>query len=233
MNGNESFVVRMDPEEVFPAPHETPEGYHARMKRTASDISQALGGSMKAHGIGHGSEMDESLARKLAKEIMSGDKEALPPPPFVGSLYEEMLKQHPETPVEELIRARMDTFDKVRAEEETKKSSPHKSFVLEAAQDIVYGARQHMYGHASVNFARTAQMWEPIFGREVNNLQVGLAMILLKVARGGNLVQREAQGGAKATFDEIEDTLKDIAGYAEATMRSLFEDASGRRTTTK
>ena len=221
-------IVRLNPEEVFPALGESVEGYYKRMQQTQDDIGRALGDSMKAQGFGHGS--DEPLTRKIANEVLSDRDSARPD--FVGSLYEELLKMREgledaakSPPVEEIIQERMRNFEAVRAEDKKLPSS----FVLDAAKDIVYGARQHMYGHASVNFARTAQMWEPIFGAPINNLQVGLAMILLKVARGGNLVQREATGGAKATFDEIEDTLKDIAGYAEATMRSLFESADGKR----
>jgi hypothetical protein len=104
-----------------------------------------------------------------------------------------------------------------------------RSFILDGAKEIVYGARQHMYGHAAVNFQRTADLWRGVFGQEVTNLQVGAAMLQLKLARLGNLIEREATGGPPATFAEIEDTMKDIAGYAEATMRSLFELPDGTR----
>jgi hypothetical protein len=165
-------------------------------------LRNQLENEMKALGIPHDEPPKrEGLARSIAREVME-------------------TKDVSETRKE---RAVMDNV---------KLDPKHPgSFVLDSAKSIVYGPRQHMYGHASVNFARTAEMWEPLFGGPVSNLQVGLAMILLKVSRGANLVARELSGGPPATFAEIEDTLKDIAGYAEATMRSLFEAPDGRRTT--
>lgn len=191
-------VVRVNPQDVFPLPNETAEGYFARMSEFSQALSQLAGKDIMGAGavpqperitkdVAETRAAKEPLARTIAREVMS-DRETQP---VKGNL--------------------------------------RRSFVLDAAKDIVYGPREHMYGHASVNFDRTAVMWEPIFGTPVSRLQVGLAMILLKVARGGNLVQREAQGGPSATFDEIEDTMKDIAGYAEATMRSLFETPDGDR----
>lgn len=67
--------------------------------------------------------------------------------------------------------------------------------------------RGSRYSHPSVNFARIAAMWGPIFGMEVTPTQVGLAMIAVKLAR---LIQ---------TPDD-EDSLQDLAGYA-ATMQML------------
>ena len=163
------------------------------------------------------SEFSQALSQLAGKDIMGGE----------GKQPERITKDVAETRAAKEPLAR--TIAREVMTDRMEKHDPSRSFVLDDAKDIVYGPREHMYGHASVNFDRTAAMWEPIFGTPVSRLQVGLAMILLKVARGGNLVQREAQGGPSATFDEIEDTMKDIAGYAEATMRSLFETPDGGR----
>ena len=67
--------------------------------------------------------------------------------------------------------------------------------------------RGERYSHPSVNFARIATIWGPIFGIEITPTQVGLAMIGVKLAR---LIE---------TPDD-EDSLQDLAGYA-ATLQML------------
>lgn len=93
------------------------------------------------------------------------------------------------------------------------------SFVLDSAKAIVYGPRQEQYGHASVNFQRIADSWAPLFGLPVSRGTVGLALIQLKVMRAVNQLQ------VGASYEEMRDTYVDIAGYAEASMRAMFEEA--------
>lgn len=67
------------------------------------------------------------------------------------------------------------------------------------ACELVTGPRQSAYAHPSVNFARIAALWSPIFGLEVTPRQVALAMIQVKVAREINAHRR--------------DNLVDLVGY--------------------
>lgn len=97
--------------------------------------------------------------------------------------------------------------------------STTRSFVLDEAKAIVYGPRQHQYGHPSVNFKRIAEAWAPIFGHEVSIGEVGLSLLQLKIMRAVNQLHK------RAGQEEIRDTFVDIAGYSEATMRALFEEA--------
>lgn len=93
------------------------------------------------------------------------------------------------------------------------------AYVLDEAKSIVYGPRQHQYGHPAVNFQRIADAWAPIFGHKVSVGEVGLALMQLKLMRAVNQLHQNA------TEDEIRDTFVDVAGYSEATMRALFEEA--------
>ena len=73
--------------------------------------------------------------------------------------------------------------------------------LLEAAK-IISGQRDKQYGGPEDNFGRIAKMWSVIFGIEVSNEDVAMAMIAVKVARYAS----------KSGFQP--DTWTDIAGYA-------------------
>lgn len=206
-------------DDLLPRPDETERGWKKRVEAAGykvvkvgeSGYGVTLGDDMKMPGIPHDEEKGrpEKVTRDVAESRTAREEARI----------DENMRAIARDLAEGLLKA-----EEMYPEEDVKES-----FVLDQAKSIVYGPRQHMYGHASTNFRRTARLWEVIFGVPVTDLQVGLAMIQLKVARIHNLVEREAQGGAPATFDEIEDGFKDIAGYAEATMRARFEDPSGRR----
>lgn len=59
------------------------------------------------------------------------------------------------------------------------------------AVSIVTTSRQENYAHPSVNFQRIADLWSPVFNQTVTKQQVGLAMILVKVAREINRPTRD------------------------------------------
>ena len=77
------------------------------------------------------------------------------------------------------------------------------SHILESADRIINGERQRDYGEASNSFATIATMWSSYLGKPITIEQVGMMMILLKVAR--------------STKKPTEDSLVDIAGYAALT----------------
>lgn len=72
--------------------------------------------------------------------------------------------------------------------------------ILLEAERIIHGARRDDYGDVRESFARVADLWSAYLGIEIQPEQVGLCMVLLKIARAANVVTR--------------DSLVDIAGYA-------------------
>jgi hypothetical protein len=73
---------------------------------------------------------------------------------------------------------------------------------LEEAATIVTGQRDVQYGGPEENFNRIAKLWSVIFGIEVTQEDVAMAMVAVKVARYAS----------KSGFQP--DTWVDIAGYA-------------------
>lgn len=73
---------------------------------------------------------------------------------------------------------------------------------LEEAATIVTGQRDVQYGGPEENFNRIAKLWSVIFGIEVTQEDVAMAMVAVKVARYAS----------KSGFQA--DTWVDIAGYA-------------------
>lgn len=216
---------------LLPRKNETEAGWKRRVQALGYSVVRVgdgygvTGGGMKMPGIPHDEE--KGTPERVTKDV------------FESRAARER-DEESETDFSELARTLAQSIMSASETEEgddedcfTADLNPEKkpeTFVLDQAKAIVYGARQNMYGHASTNFRRTARLWEVVLGVPVTDIQVGLAMIQLKVARIHNLVEREAQGGAPATFDEIEDGFKDVAGYAEATMRARFERPDGSRT---
>jgi hypothetical protein len=72
--------------------------------------------------------------------------------------------------------------------------------ILEEALAITTGDRQAQYGPPDQDFARTATMWQAMFGWDVSPSQVAMAMICLKLSRQTHQAKR--------------DNWVDIAGYA-------------------
>lgn len=74
--------------------------------------------------------------------------------------------------------------------------------VLREAAAIIAGDRDKQYGGPEENFARIAKIWSVIIGTEINEEDVAMMMVALKVARYAS----------KSGFQA--DTWRDIAGYA-------------------
>lgn len=89
----------------------------------------------------------------------------------------------------------------------------YSTFVLEQAKDIVYARAEQQYGHPRNDFKCIATCWTAYLqkkgvipeGEAINERDVALMMIQLKVARDAN----------KPGFDNT----CDIAGYAECAER--------------
>ncbi len=73
---------------------------------------------------------------------------------------------------------------------------------IRRAIPLVHGDRQAIYGHPSVDFARTAGIWSSLFGWKVEPADIPLAMIAVKLSR-----LRQTPGH--------EDSITDLVGYAE------------------
>jgi len=77
--------------------------------------------------------------------------------------------------------------------------------VLTEAQALVYGDRNHDYGHPYEDYTKTAALWSVVLGVPVTAEQAILCMVLVKVSRHLNRSTR--------------DNLVDIGGYAECLNR--------------
>lgn len=88
--------------------------------------------------------------------------------------------------------------------------TPETSNVAEEAIGIVHGPRQDNYGHPRDNFRRIAAGFSVVFGVDITERQVALAMMWLKIARDVNKPHR--------------DNLVDVCGYA-LTAEMLDADA--------
>lgn len=82
--------------------------------------------------------------------------------------------------------------------------------VLEEAASLINGQRSKDYGHPRDNFNNIASLWTAYLGYEIDPLDVGLMMVLLKVARLESGVYQR-------------DSIVDIAGYA-GTLERIFEE---------
>jgi len=59
------------------------------------------------------------------------------------------------------------------------------------ACELVTGPRQAAYAHPSLNFARIAKGWEMVLGIPITPEQVGLCMVVVKLAREVNGHKRD------------------------------------------
>lgn len=77
--------------------------------------------------------------------------------------------------------------------------------ILDEAKNVVYSSRQASYGAPEDSFATTAALWSAYLGTPIRPEDVGMMMILIKVAR--------------ERYQHKKDNLVDIAGYAECVAR--------------
>ena len=73
--------------------------------------------------------------------------------------------------------------------------------VLKEAEELIYAARDEIYGNPRTNHQRIADLWSAILDVDIEPEDVVLCMIAVKMSRLCN------------TFDH-EDSWVDIAGYA-------------------
>ena len=73
--------------------------------------------------------------------------------------------------------------------------------ILETANKIVNGRREHEYGSPEDNFGRIAASWSAYLGAEITPVDVAMMMALLKITR-------------IKTGTATEDSFIDLAGYA-------------------
>jgi hypothetical protein len=85
--------------------------------------------------------------------------------------------------------------------------------VNEEAQRLITGDRNKTYDHPLDNFNRIARIWSVIFGIEVSEEQVGLAMVGVKIAR--------------EAYHPKRDNLVDGAGYF-GTVQMVIDERSRR-----
>lgn len=81
--------------------------------------------------------------------------------------------------------------------------------ILQEADKLTSGAKREAYGKATDAYQRIAAFWSIIIGHEISMRQVGLMMVVFKIAREMNTHQR--------------DNLVDIAGYAR-TLEMLDDE---------
>jgi hypothetical protein len=89
----------------------------------------------------------------------------------------------------------------------------HNETVLEEAQRLITGDRNKSYDHPLDNFNRIAKGWEVIFGTDVTEEQVGLAMAWVKICREVHQQKR--------------DNLVDGAGYL-GTVQMVIDERERR-----
>lgn len=71
--------------------------------------------------------------------------------------------------------------------------------ILQEADELINGDRNYAYDHPLDNFNRIKKGWEVIFGIDITEEQVGLAMAWVKIAR--------------ESYRHKRDNLTDGAGY--------------------
>lgn len=78
--------------------------------------------------------------------------------------------------------------------------------VLEEAQRLVYGAREHSYSHPADDYARTGRMWGAILG--IEDIDPRICCLMMAAVK----ISREAHRHAR-------DNATDLAGYAACVQR--------------
>jgi len=88
--------------------------------------------------------------------------------------------------------------------------------ILQEAEELIHGDRNYTYDHPLDNFNRIKKGWEVIFGIDITEEQVGLAMVWVKIAREAYMHKR--------------DNLTDGAGYL-GTVEMVINEREKRRVT--
>ena len=91
--------------------------------------------------------------------------------------------------------------------------------VTAEANALVHGARGALYHHPSVDYGRTAEIFEAITGVTLSVPEAVAFMISVKLSRIGNALDQQF------TADMVRDSIVDLAGYADC-LYAVWADAS-------
>ena len=100
--------------------------------------------------------------------------------------------------------------------------------VLEEAQRLIFGDRQHDYGHPLDDFTRTGRMWGAILGiPDVAPELVGLCMVAVKVSREVNHPKRDNRTDGPGYFGCVDMVHEERARRAAALSTEYVDLAGG------
>ncbi len=91
--------------------------------------------------------------------------------------------------------------------------------VTAEANALVHGPRGALYHHPSVDYSRTAEIFEAITGVTLSVPEAVAFMLSVKLSRIGNALDQQF------TADMVRDSIVDLAGYADC-LYAVWADAS-------
>ena len=90
--------------------------------------------------------------------------------------------------------------------------------VTAEANALVHGPRGALYHHPSVDYSRTAEIFEAITGVTLSVPEAVAFMLSVKLSRIGNALDQQF------TADMVRDSIVDLAGYADC-LYAVWADA--------
>ena len=97
--------------------------------------------------------------------------------------------------------------------------SPMWESVTAEANQLVHGNRGALYNHPTVDYGRTAEIFEAITGIALSVPEAVCFMLSVKLSRIGNALDQEF------TADMVRDSVVDLAGYADC-LYAVWADAT-------
>lgn len=97
--------------------------------------------------------------------------------------------------------------------------SPLWDSVTAEADRLVHGNRGALYNHPSIDYGRTAEIFEAITGISLSVPEAVCFMLAVKLSRIGNALDQEF------TADMVRDSVVDLAGYADC-LYAVWADAT-------
>ena len=91
--------------------------------------------------------------------------------------------------------------------------------VTAEADRLVHGNRGALYNHPSIDYGRTAEIFEAITGVALSVPEAVAFMLAVKLSRIGNALDQQF------TADMVRDSLVDLAGYADC-LYAVWSDAT-------
>jgi hypothetical protein len=83
----------------------------------------------------------------------------------------------------------------------------------------VHGNRGALYNHPSIDYGRTAEIFEAITGVALSVPEAVAFMLAVKLSRIGNALDQQF------TADMVRDSIVDLAGYADC-LYAVWSDAT-------